>query len=183
MIDSTQHAGGGLGNQLTSVQAEDGTVYVPLKRLCESLGIDYERQRSKVRNSQVLNAALVSVPGTDGRHRKMLCLPLEDVGAWASTIDPGTLRPEVVEALRGYLEEPDEALEGGEAQGEADDPRTVVLSYEDLDKLIDSVVRSTMKMIRERIMKQFYWSNLSDLTSNLSRFEYEGASEADSRFV
>jgi hypothetical protein len=111
MINSTQHAGGGLGNQLAFVQDEDGAVYVPLKRLCESLKIDYEKQRSKVRNSEELHAELLSVPGTDGRHRKMLCLPLEAIGDWASTIDPNTLRPEVVEALTDLLDESDEDLE------------------------------------------------------------------------
>ena len=91
MTISMQHAEEVLGNQLTFVQVEDGGVYVPLKRLCESLRIDYEGQRSKVRNSEVLKAELVSVPGTDGRHRKMLCLPVGAVGDWASTIDPSTL--------------------------------------------------------------------------------------------
>ena len=70
MINSAKHAEQVLGNQLTFVQAEDGTVYVPLKRLCETLKIDYEGQRSKVRNSEELHAELLSVPGTDGRKPK-----------------------------------------------------------------------------------------------------------------
>jgi hypothetical protein len=120
MINSTQHAEEALGSQITFVQAEDGTVYVPLKRLCESLRIDYEGQRSKVRNSKILNAELVSVPGTDGRHRKMLCLPIDAVGDWASTIDPSTLKPQVVEVLTELLEEPDESLRADESKTERD---------------------------------------------------------------
>lgn len=112
MTISMKHAEAVLGNQLTFVQSEDGTVYVPLKRLCESLRIDYEGQRSKVRNRRILNAELVSVPGTDGRHRKMLCLPLEAIGNWASTIDLSTMQSDVLEALKGCLEKPDEVFEG-----------------------------------------------------------------------
>jgi hypothetical protein len=104
MTISNQPAEEVLGNQLAFVQAEDGTTYVPLKRLCESLGIDYEGQRSKVRNNEELHTELVSVPGTDVRSRKVLCLPLEAIGDWAYTIGSGTLRPEVVVALKGYLE-------------------------------------------------------------------------------
>jgi len=104
MINSAKHAEQVLGNQLTFHQAEDGTVYVPLKRLCEPLKIDYEGQRSKVRNNEELHTELLSVPGTDGRSRKVLCLPLEAIGDWAYTIGSGTLRPEVVVALKGYLE-------------------------------------------------------------------------------
>jgi hypothetical protein len=76
--------------------------------------LKYEGQRSKVRNSEELHTELLSVPGTDGRKRKMLCLPLEAIGDWASTIDPGTLRPEVVEALTDLLEESEEGLENPE---------------------------------------------------------------------
>jgi hypothetical protein len=145
MIISTEHAGGALGNQLTFVQAEDGTFYVPLKRLCETLKIDYEGQRSKVSNSEELHTELLSVPGTDGRKRKMLCLPADAVGDWASTIDPRTLKPEVVEALSGYLEEPDETLQGCEET--SDSPRLLLITSEKLAELAVDAAEGIVKRI------------------------------------
>jgi hypothetical protein len=143
MINSTQHAGGGLGSQLTFVQDEDGTTYVPLKRLCESLGIDYKGQRSKVRNSEVLNAELLSVPGPDGRRRKMLCLPADAIGDWASTIDHNTLRAEVVEALRGYIKEPDEVSAAPEFR-KANAKPLLALTPDELSDLMWETVESIL---------------------------------------
>jgi hypothetical protein len=131
MINSTQPAEEHLGNQLTFVQSRDGTVHVPLKSLCEFLGIDYDRQRSKVRNSKQLKAELMPVRGTDGRHRKALCLPLAAIGDWASTIDPNTVQPEALEKLRGYLEEADEVSEGPENQGATADPEMAEITTEE----------------------------------------------------
>jgi hypothetical protein len=145
MINSTEHAEAGLGKQLTFVQAEDGTFYVPLKRLCKTLKIDYEGQRSKVRNSEELHAELVSVPGTDWRHRKMLCLPLEAIGAWASTIDATTLQPEVIEALMSYLEEPEEVS----AAPETRKANTKPFSALDPDELSDLMWETVESILTE----------------------------------
>ncbi|MGO9571032.1 MAG: phage antirepressor N-terminal domain-containing protein [Desulfomonilaceae bacterium] len=147
MTISNQPAEEVLGNQLTFTQVEDGTVYVPLKSLCESLRIDYEKQRSKVRNSKDLQAELVSVPGTDGRHRKMLCLPLEAIGEWASTIAPSAVPPEVKEGLMSYLEEPDEALEAHETGGAAADPGMILVTPDELAELVVQAAEGMLKRI------------------------------------
>lgn len=131
MIISTEHAGVVFGNQRTFVQAGNGTVYVPLKSLCETLKIDYEKQRRKVRNNQTLTAELLFVSGTDGRLRKMLCLPMAAVGDWASTIDPDTVRPEVLEALEGYLKDSDVSSEDRENEVAADDPEMAEVTAEE----------------------------------------------------
>jgi hypothetical protein len=122
MIISTEHAGVVFGNQRTFVQAGKGTVYVLLKSLCETLKIDYEKQRRKVRNNQTLTAEQLFVSGTDGKLRKMLCLPMAAVGDWASTIDADTVPTEVWEALEGYLKDSDVSSEDRENEVAADDP-------------------------------------------------------------
>jgi hypothetical protein len=131
MIISTEHAVDFLGSQLTFVQVSDGTTYAPLKRLCESLGIDYEGQKRKVRNNPALNTELISVPGPDGRHRMTLCLAVADVGEWASTIDPNAVPPGVLEKLGGYLEGSDEVSEDSENQGATADPEIAEITGEE----------------------------------------------------
>jgi hypothetical protein len=118
MKTSKENAGGFLGNEITFVQDQDGNIHVPLKRLCEAMEIGYEEQRSKVRSDD-LGAELMLVPGEDGRHRKMLCLPIEEVGNWASTIDPETLSPEVRKAISELQEEASEDEE--ECEGLVDE--------------------------------------------------------------
>ena len=196
MIISTKHAEQAFGKQLTFVQSGDGIVYVPLKRLCESLSIDYEGQRSKVRNSDALHAELLPVPGTDGRPRKMLCLPVDAVGDWASTIDPNTMRHEVLKALRGYLEEPDEEdpedawearienanmkksteIEADIYMEELDDEAPVNPVFKklkkkmasDLNRLLKTIYRLS-EVITKAIMTEGYGHGILDMNSRTKR--------------
>jgi hypothetical protein len=130
MMNSTEQAVDFLGHQINCVQDADGTPYVPLKRLCEILGIDHNRQRKEIKNSGVFHWKIVSVKGGDWRHRKMLCLPSEVVGDWASTIDSTTVRPEVVEALTNLLEKSDEAVEEREAREATANPGMIEVTPE-----------------------------------------------------
>lgn len=71
------------------------------------------------------------VPGSDGRPRKTLSLPWETIGDWAATIiDHQSLRPEIVEALKDLLEEPNEGPEGNDNKGVKVDPGTTEITAE-----------------------------------------------------
>ncbi len=120
MINSTQQAVDFLGHQINCVPDAYGTPHVPLKSLCDILGIDHDRQRRKIKGNGLFNRKIVCVKGMDGRHRNMLCLPLSRIRDWASTIDPTTLSPEVAEALTDLLEEPNESLTADGSQTEGD---------------------------------------------------------------
>ena len=73
----------------------------------------------------------------------MLCLPVEAIGDWASTIDPGTLRPEVVVALKGYLEEPDEVSAASEFR-KANAKPLLALTPDELSDLMWETVESIL---------------------------------------
>lgn len=105
-----------IGKEVTGVGTLDGPIYVPLKALCVFLGVNYDRQRSKIRNGSAFIPELVPIQGKDCRRRKMLCLRLEQIGDWASTIDPDTVRLDALEVLRSCLELPEESLWTDESQ-------------------------------------------------------------------
>ncbi len=116
MINSTGSAVQIIGKEITAVRTHDGPIYVPLKALCAFLGINYDRQSSKIRNGSAFFPERVPIQGKDGRERKTLCLPLEAIGDWIATIDPDTVRPGALEALRDFQEQPEEAVEDGETE-------------------------------------------------------------------
>ncbi|MGO9568940.1 MAG: phage antirepressor N-terminal domain-containing protein [Desulfomonilaceae bacterium] len=120
MINSTGSAVEIIGKEITGVRTHDGPIYVPLKALCAFLGINYDRQRSKMSNGSAFFPELVPIQGKDGRKRQMLCLPLGAIGDWAATIDPDTVRPGALEALRDFQEQPDKSLRADESQTEGD---------------------------------------------------------------
>ena len=116
MTTKQQHAVDFLGYQITSVCDDDGTAYVPLKRLCEILGIDHKWQMKKSKTEEIFNGKVISVPGTDGIGRRMFCLPLEAIGAWVATIDADTVRPGALEALGDFQEQSEGALEDSDTE-------------------------------------------------------------------
>jgi antirepressor protein ant len=77
---------------------------VPIRPICEALGIDVERQRRKIQEDEDLNstAALTPAVGADGKEREMLCLPIRYIFGWMFTINPKNVKPEAQEAVRIY---------------------------------------------------------------------------------
>ena len=43
------------GDTITAVVAEDGTVYVPLRPICDSLGVAWAAQRTRISRNEVLS--------------------------------------------------------------------------------------------------------------------------------
>jgi hypothetical protein len=130
MINSTEKAVDFLGHQINCVHDADRNPYVPLKWLCEVLGIDHNPQERELKDRRAFDWSDMYVKGADGRYGIMLCLALEVVGDWASTIDPTTVRPELVEALTEYLDKSKQALERCKAQESTANPGMIEVTTE-----------------------------------------------------
>lgn len=85
----------------------DGEIFVPIKPICDAIGIDVESQRDKIQNDELLNstAVLSTAVAADGKEREMLCLPLKYVYGWLFTINPKNVAPEAREAVTRYRRE------------------------------------------------------------------------------
>jgi len=123
MIYLTENAVDFFGYEITSVEDDDGAIYVPLKRLCEILGVDHKWQLKKVKSEEVFNGKILSVPGKDGRHRRTYCLPFEKLYFWLFRVDPNTVRTEIIETILEYRTESVQALRHYELYGLAMNPR------------------------------------------------------------
>lgn len=91
-------------NNVAIVAGNDASKLVPIKPICEALGIDFDSQRKKLKDDEDLNSTTVlsTVVAADGKEREMLCLPLEFVFGWLFTINPKNVKPEAQEAVRSY---------------------------------------------------------------------------------
>lgn len=85
----------------------DGEIFVPIKPICQALGIDVESQRDKIQKDEILNSTTVlsTVVAADGKGREMFCLPLKYVYGWLFTINPKNVAPEAREAVTRYRRE------------------------------------------------------------------------------
>lgn len=77
---------------------------IPIRPICDALGISYERQYRKVNESEDLGSvvALRATTGADGKQYEMVCLPIEFIYGWLFTINPDNVKEEAREKVRRY---------------------------------------------------------------------------------
>ncbi|PSR53920.1 hypothetical protein AHMF7605_10520 [Adhaeribacter arboris] len=91
-------------NDVDIIVIENGQKLVPIKPICEALGILPQGQIEKIKNDEILASTiqLSYTVGADGKEREMFCLPLKFVFGWLFTINPKNVRVEAQESVKKY---------------------------------------------------------------------------------
>jgi len=87
-----------------TMMIKNGEKYVPIKPICEILGINESSQRQKINNDEILKsvAVLSTVTGRDGKEYKMTTIPYMYVFGWLFTINPKNVKEEAKESVSKY---------------------------------------------------------------------------------
>ena len=99
------------GDKILAVRVKDGAIFVPVRPICEQLGISWPSQRNRIHRDAVLSeiAANISVfvMNTQGQsqHREMLSLPLDFVSGFLFGINANRVKDELRERLIQYQRE------------------------------------------------------------------------------
>jgi len=89
----------------------DGQPFVPIRPICENLGLDWKSQYTKLMSEQELwNCGIITTVAADGKQREMVCLPLKKLNAWVLGISPSKVNPDIKDKLIVYQKECDEVL-------------------------------------------------------------------------
>ncbi|MEZ4519408.1 MAG: phage antirepressor N-terminal domain-containing protein [Chloroflexota bacterium] len=89
------------GDELTAIRADDGNIYVGLRRMCQLLGVDTQGQRQRIDRHQVLREGLrESILQTAQGPQRSQVLRVDMVPLWLS----GVRTSAVVEEIRPKLE-------------------------------------------------------------------------------
>lgn len=91
-------------NKAKIIVIQNGEKLVPIKPICEALGIDAKAQRNKIQEDEILGSTGVlstSVAG-DGKDREMFCLPFKFIFGWLFTINPSNVKEEARESVINY---------------------------------------------------------------------------------
>ena len=72
------------------VVEKDSEKLVPIKPICDALGVNFASQYSKLKEDGFLNSVVVlsATTGLDGKQYEMVCLPYEFIFGWLFTINP-----------------------------------------------------------------------------------------------
>ena len=98
-------------DQITAVLVEDAGeqhVFVPIRPICDFLGVAWTAQRQRILRDPVLAAELtpviVTITGT-GQRVETLCLPLDYLSGWLFGINASRVKDAVRERLIRYQRE------------------------------------------------------------------------------
>ena len=84
----------------------DGEPYIPLRPICDFLGVSWSGQTERLKRDAVLSEAVryvrVTRTNTKGGRPELLCLPLEYLNGWLFGISASRVREELRERLIRY---------------------------------------------------------------------------------
>ncbi len=81
--------------------------FVPIRPICQAMGIDHKRQMDKIKNDGILSsvADLKPATGSDGKKYDMFCLPYMYIFGWMFTINPRNVKTESQENVLKYKQD------------------------------------------------------------------------------
>ncbi|MDR0207050.1 MAG: phage antirepressor N-terminal domain-containing protein [Bacteroidales bacterium] len=91
---------------------ENNNVYVPIKPICEIIGVSNQKQQEKLKDDENF-ASIITLRvtvGGDEKQREMLCLPIMYIPAWLFTITPANVKEDAKDKLIKYRAQCIEAL-------------------------------------------------------------------------
>ena len=93
-------------NKSKIVVIENGEKMVPVKPICQALGVDFSTQKGKIEKDEILGLVVGLRPttGSDGKQYEMFCIPFKFVFGWLFTINPKNVSEAAREGLIKYKE-------------------------------------------------------------------------------
>ncbi len=93
-----------LGDRLLATRVEDGTIYLPVRALCESLGLDRAAQVRRIKRDDAMQEDLheIAVETDGGGTQTMQFLRLETVPYWLSGVTVNKVKAELRDKLLAY---------------------------------------------------------------------------------
>lgn len=86
---------------------EGEMVFIPIKPICEVLGIDHSSQISTLKNHPILGSVMVlnTITASDNKQYQMVTLPLKYFFGWLFCIDARKVSPDAYEQVIKYQEQ------------------------------------------------------------------------------
>ncbi len=107
-----------MGPYVSGVE-DEGQLWVVLKSLCDSLGLNWSGERSRLKHDPKFTLRRISLMGSHGKGRDMLCLPWAQLNGWLFSINAERVREACQERLRLYQQASLVALSDYWAEAEA----------------------------------------------------------------
>lgn len=157
--------------------AGDEKVYVPLRPICDFLGVSWTGQRRRINRDAVLSEEIRSVnvtftEPTRTRQISMLCLPLDFVSGFLFGINPERTKPEIKDKLIRYQRECYKVLAEAFREGRLTaDPSFDDLLQQASNDVVEAyqIAQAIMKLARNQIMLEAQLDDHTQILDDHSR--------------
>lgn len=175
-------------DELIAVQTGDGNVYVPIRPICDLLGVDSAAQRRRIERDPVLAETAVTCDvvtasqGQPAQRRAMLCLPLDFISGFLFGINASRVKPEIKARLIRYQKECYKVLSEAFYDGRlTTDPVLDELLQQDSDAVqAYHMLQAMVKLARNQILLEAQLgAHASQLANHTQRLEEIEASLGD----
>lgn len=91
-------------NKTKILVVQNGEKLVPIKPICEALGVAPNKQIEKIKEDEILSSVstLRVSTGADGKQYEMFCIPFKYIFGWLFTINPANVKEEARESVIEY---------------------------------------------------------------------------------
>jgi hypothetical protein len=138
-------------NNVEIVIVRNGKNLVPIKPICDALGLAYSSQLQKLKSDDFLSSVMLlsNTTGSDNKKYEMVCLELEFVFGWLFTINPKNVKPEIQSQVAQFRIECYRALFSNFVES----PEFLEFKQKEMDKLVEEMelARKDYKNAQTRI--------------------------------
>ena len=93
-------------DEIVAIRVANGAIYVPIRPICDNLGVTLAGQRERINRDPVLAGESTSVSVTlTQQTREMICLPLKYIPGWLFGINADRVKPELRDKVIRYQRE------------------------------------------------------------------------------
>jgi hypothetical protein len=167
-------------DEITAVFVQTGdrqTIYVPIRPICDFLGVAWTAQRQRILRDPVLSTELtpviVTITGT-GQRVESLCLPLDYLNGWLFGINATRVNPEIQDRLIRYQRECYKVLAEAFQEGRLTaDPTLDELLQSDTEAVqAYKMLQALVKLARNQVLLEAQLeSHASQLGSHAQRLD------------
>lgn len=165
-------------DDIVAVRLADGNIYVPIRPICDNLGVTLAGQRERINRDPVLSEEITSVSVTlTQQAREMLCLPLKFIPGWLFGINVNRVKPELRERIIRYQRECYDVLAEAFVEGRLTaDPLFEELLQQDTDavqayKMLQAMVRLARNQVLIEARLETQDTRLDDYEKRLEEVE------------
>lgn len=153
-------------DEITAVRLQDGRVYIPLRPVCDLLGIDWSAQRQRINRDPILSEVVSGVVVTPSplaeskfaNPQEMLCIPLDFLNGWLFGINANrvsdAVRPTLLRYQRECYQVLYEATQEGRLSVDTDVDIETLLQQDSPAVQAYQMVLAMVKMARQQVIME-----------------------------